>query len=247
MSQVRIERKEGAHWLVLSKTPVNALDIEFCHEIADRLDELATDAEGGPVIMTGEGAAFSAGVDLKTVVHYGKHEQDQMLQALNRLFLTAYSLPRPLIGAINGHAIAGGLILALTCDVRLGGDGPGQFGVAEVRVGIPYPIAAIEIAKAELGEHARRLVLFGQPVNASGALAAGILDELCSPNELNARAADLARGASSLPSIGFGKIKRQLRAEVLRKAEAALAGDEPLLGDWFAPETLSASASVLNR
>jgi len=247
MRQIRVDKREDAHWLFLNKAPVNALDIDFCNEIADCLDELAAISDGGPVILTGEGAAFSAGVDLKTVVHYGRPEQDQMLQALNRLFLTAYRFPRPLIGAINGHAIAGGLILALTCDVRLGVDGPGQFGVAEVRVGIPYPVAAIEIAKAELGVRARKLVLFGQPVDARGALEAGILDELCRPDELLERAAALAISASSLPCSGFEKIKRQLRAAVLHKVEAALAGEEPLLGNWLAPETLSASASVLGR
>jgi enoyl-CoA hydratase len=247
MSQVCIEKREDVLWLVLDRPPVNALDIEFCNELAEQLDVLATDAEGGPVVMTGTGTSFSAGVDLKTVVQYGQAEQDEMLRALNRVFLAAYQFPRPLIGAINGHAIAGGLVLALTCDVRIGADNPSQFGLAEVRVGIPYPVAAIEIVKAELGENARSFVLFGQPADARSAHAAKVLDELCAPEELTSRANAIASAASALPSIGFGKIKRQLRAEVLTKSKSAVAGQEPLLGNWLAPETLSASASVLRN
>lgn len=247
MSQILIEKREDVLWIVLNRSPVNALDITFCNELADLLDGLARDAEGGPVVMTGTGASFSAGVDLKTVVRYGPDEQDEMLHALNRVFLAAYRFPRPLIGAINGHAIAGGFVLALTCDLRIGVDGPGQFGLAEVRVGIPYPVAAIEIVKAELGENARRFVLFGQPVDARSAHTSKVLDEICEPAALTSRANAIASAASALPSVGFGKIKRQLRAEVLAKAEKAAAGHEPLLGNWLAPETLSASASVLRR
>jgi enoyl-CoA hydratase len=245
MSQLRIETREGVLWLVLDRPPVNALDTGFCIELAEQLDALATDADGGPVVITGIGASFSAGVDLKSVVRYGQAEQDEMLRALNRVFLAAYNFPRPLIGAINGHAIAGGLVLALTCDVRIGVIGPGRFGLAEVRVGIPYPVAAIEIVKAELGANARTFVLFGRPVDAKTAHEAKVLDELCAPEELVSRANAIASAASALPSVGFGKIKRQLRAEVLAKADRAVAGQEPLLGNWLAPETLLASAAVL--
>ncbi|MFN3953322.1 MAG: enoyl-CoA hydratase/isomerase family protein [Pararhodobacter sp.] len=234
-------------WLVLDRPPVNALDIAFCNELAEQLDTLSADTNGGPVVITGAGASFSAGVDLKTVVGGGQAEQDEMLHELNRVFLSAYRFPRPLIGAINGHAIAGGLVLALTCDVRIGVDDTAKFGLAEVRVGIPYPVAAIEIVKAELGKNARRFVLLGQPVDARSAHAAGVLDELCAPGELTSRANALASAASALPSIGFGKIKRQLREEVLAKSARAVAGEEPLLGNWMAPETLSASKSALYR
>lgn len=242
MSQVIIERREGVIWLVLDRAPVNALDTAFCHELADNLDALAADSDGGPVVLTGAGTTFCAGVDLKTVVRYGPSEQDDMLRALNRVFLAAYGFPRPLIGAINGHAIAGGLILALTCDMRLGVGG--MFGLAEVRVGIPYPVAAIEIAKAELGPHARSFVLFGQPVSAERACAMSVLDRLCAPGALLEQASIAARSAAALPVTGFAKIKRQLRADVLGRAERAIESD-PLLGNWLSPETLSASAAVL--
>jgi enoyl-CoA hydratase len=244
MSQVRIETRDGVIWLVLDRAPVNALDSGFCNELSDKLDALAAEPEGGPVVLTGSGTTFCAGVDLKSVVRYDRSEQDDMLRALNRLFRAAYGFPRPLIGAINGHAIAGGLILALTCDMRLGAGG--LFGLAEVRVGIPYPVAAIEIAKAELGAHARSFVLFGQPVSAEQACAMGVLETLCAPGDLIQKASTAARSAATLPAIGFARIKRQLRADVLGKADLAF-NDDPLLGNWLSPETLSASASVLRR
>lgn len=243
-----VDVHEGVAILRLRKPPVNALDIPFCDAISDPLAALASDAGVRAVVLTGSGNTFSAGVDLKVVTRYGRKDQDAMLAALNRLFLTAYSLPIPLIGAINGHAIAGGLVLALACDHRIGPASEGQFGLTEVRAGVPYPVAALEVVRGELGPAAARcLVLRGRNGGPQDALDWGALDELQPLGQVLDRALSVAAEQARLPRIGFARVKLQLRREAIARSQAALAGSEPLSGSWLSEETLSAAAGILAR
>ena len=97
------------------------------------------------------------------------------------------------VGAINGHAMASGLVLALACDWRIGADWAFLVGLTEVLVGIPYPVAAIEVARQELGPRvARELILFGGNIPARSALERGVLDELVPSEQVTERAMSAA-------------------------------------------------------
>ena len=232
--------------VTLQRPPANAMSIELTEQIADIFDGVANDPGIRAVIFTGQGKSFCAGLDLKIVPLLGDAEQKRLLNALNRAFCSVYSCPVPVIGAINGHAIAGGLVLALACDWRIGADWPFLAGLTEVLVGIPYPAAAIQIARQELSPRvARDLILFGQNITARSALEWGVLDQLVPTEELMERAMAKALQVSKLPQIGFGKVKRQLRSDNLSMIGAAIAGNEPLLNGWLSKETIEAAASVL--
>jgi enoyl-CoA hydratase len=111
------------------------------------------------VVITGAGEFFSGGVDLKVAPRLPTDEQHQMVVGINELFAAWYGFWRPVVAAVNGHAVAGGLILALCGDYRVGADGA-RYGLTETRVGIPYPAAAIGVVRAELARGvARRLDL----------------------------------------------------------------------------------------
>ena len=224
------------------------MDIAFCNEIADRLDEFSASGDTRAVVLTGNGKCFSAGVNLKTVIAYDADDQTAMLRALNWLFLAAYSLFVPLIGAINGHAIAGGLILALTCDYRIGPVGDGQFGLTEVRAGVPYPVAAVEVVRNELQPSViRNLVLRGKNGDAAHALQWGIFDELQPHDRLLDRAIAVADEYAQLPPVGFRSIKHQFRHAAILRSRQALEGKEPLAGNWLTHETSKAASSLLER
>jgi enoyl-CoA hydratase len=168
--------------------------------------------------------------------------------ALNRAFYGVYSCPVPMVGAINGHAIAGGLVLALCCDWRIAVQTPFLAGLTEVRVGVPYPVAAMEVARQELRpDVARRLVLFGQNITATAAVDAGVFDEMADPAALLERALAKAGEFAALPQSAFASSKRQLRSRACAAIEAAIAGAEPLLKGWLSPETIQAAATVLAR
>lgn len=234
--------------VTLQRPPANAMSIELTEQIALVFEGVANDSSVRSVILTGQGKSFCSGLDLKIVPSFSEADQKRLLNALNRAFRSVYCCPVPVIGAINGHAIAGGLVLGLACDWRIGADWPFLVGLTEVMVGIPYPVAAIEIARQELGPRvARDLILFGENIAARSALECGVLDALVPTEQLIEHAMAKALHASKLPQIGFAKVKRQLRSGTLAAIEAAIAGNEPLLNGWLSEETIEAAASVLKK
>lgn len=242
-------RVESIEIVTLARPPANALDIEMIEDIADAFEHLAADDSVRAAILTGDGKAFCAGLDLKIVPGYGATEQRRLLDAINRMVVAVYDCPIPVIGAINGHAIAGGFVLAMCCDWKIVSDATLQAGLTEVRVGIPYPAAAMEVIRGELNPQvARELTLFGKNMNRSDALAVGIFDESVAADRLLDRAIEKAREASELPRHAFATIKRQLRRCALETCRAAVSGEgEPLRNGWFQSEALAGSQSVLKR
>jgi enoyl-CoA hydratase len=249
MGNLAIKRVESIEIVTLARPPANALDIGMTEEIADAFERLATDDSARAAVLTGQGKAFCAGLDLKAVPSYGATDQLRLLDAINRMALAVYDCPIPVIGAINGHAIAGGFVLAMCCDWKIVSQDPLQTGLTEVRIGIPYPAAAIEVVRSELNpQTARELVLFGKNMGGAEALAAGIFDESVAAERLLDRAMEKAREAADLPRHAFATIKRQLRRRALETCRAAVAGaGEPLRNGWIQGEAFARSQDVLNR
>jgi len=232
--------------VTLRRPPANALNIELTEEIASVFQVLGQDEDVKSVVLTGHGKSFCAGVDLKILPTFDQGDQRRMVNALNHAFYSVYACPVPVVGAINGHAIAGGLVLALCCDWRIASKTPFLAGLTEVRVGVPYPVAAMEVARHELRpEIARRLVLFGENVASAAAVDAGVFDEAVDAGALLQRALAKAEEFAALPQAAFAQTKRQLRSRAVEAMEAAMAGEEPLLDNWLSRETIAAAASML--
>ena len=242
-----IEQHGDVALLRIDRPPANALDLELLEEGARAHDELAA-ASPGAVVITGRDGFFSAGVDLKLAPTLDEEAQRRMVAGINRLFAGWYAFPRPVICAVNGHAIAGGLILALCGDQRVGAR-EGKLGLTEVVAGIPYPRAAIAIVRAELSAaSARRLVLGGELVEPEDALRLGLVDELQDVQDVVPRALELAASRARLPREAHAHIKLQLRADTIALARAAVAGGEDALSaGWLGEETARASAGILDR
>jgi enoyl-CoA hydratase len=183
MTLVRTEERGEVALVTIDRPPANAMDLELLEAGRLVLQELE-DSDPGAVVLTGREGFFSAGVDLKVAPALDAAGQRAMVEGINSLFAGWYSFPRPVVAAVNGHAIAGGLILALCADHRVGG-GDAKLGLTELRAGIGYPLAAIAIVKAELtGPAARELVLRAELVGPDEALALGALDEVVPPDEV---------------------------------------------------------------
>lgn len=189
---------------------VQAMDLEFCAALAGCLDRCAAES-GGPVVLTGTGRVFSAGVDLKRLIAEPPAYVDEFFPALRRLFFTAWEFPHPLIMAVNGAAIAGGCVLANAGDWRVLAAGS-PIGMPENRVGLPLPAEGIEIIRervpaAMLG----RVLGEGCSWRDDAAVAAGLADriepaEAVLPAALE-RAGELARVRPEVFRTG----KQQLR------------------------------------
>jgi enoyl-CoA hydratase len=243
---IATEVEEGVAVVSLQRPPANAIDIALLEQLARTLKELEQRADVAAMVLTGAGKAFSAGLDLKLVPTYSRAQQNELLRVLNHALYQLYALPIPAVAAVNGHAIAGRLVLALACDMRVGVSEGALFGLTEVRAGVPFPVAAMAVVKAELSPAtARELVLGGKNHDPARALALGIVDELQPVNQVLVGSKAVARELAEAPKQSYGRIKRQLRHEALAEIERAQGASDPLHGNWIGDETASAAARVL--
>jgi enoyl-CoA hydratase len=186
-------------------------------------------------------------VDLKLAPQLDADGQRAMVTGINRLFGGWYGFPRPLVCAVNGHAIAGGLILALCGDHRVGAV-HGKLGVTELRAGIPYPAVAMLVVKAELTPQvARRLVLGADLVDPGAGLELGLVDELQPDERLLDRSLEVASELAALPRATYAQVKRQLRGDALERIDRILGGEaDPVAAAWVSDEAADASAAILD-
>ena len=221
------EHGSGVAVLSVDRPPANAMDLTLLDEIVAAVAPLAAKPPHA-LVLTGRPGFFSAGVDLKLTPTYGPDERRRMVAAINAMALAVYELPCPVVGAITGHAVAGGLVLALCTDVRVASTA-GRYGLTEVEVGIGYPQAAIGVVRAELAPHAaRRLSLGADLVSAADCARLGVFDELAEPDDVEPRAIEWATSLGAFPREVYALTKRELRAETAASLRAAAATD-PLL------------------
>ena len=209
---------DGIAVLTLARPPVNALDAELCTAVADGLRGPRVDGVRA-VVLTGAGRAFSAGVDLRSVVDGGAEYPRRLLPALTDMFRTAFTLPVPLVAAVNGHAIAGGCVLAACADVVL--MSAGRIGLPEVRVGVPFPRSAVEVMRHAVGDRgAGRLILGGETMPADDAVAVGLVERVVAADDLQAAAlAAAAELADRMPADTFAHTKAQLRRDAVARMD----------------------------
>jgi len=245
---IRVESTDGIALVRFERPPANAIELESATLLEATLARLEAE-DTHAIVLTGQGEFFSAGLDLKVVPTYGPDQQRAMVMAINRLVGRLYGLGLPTVAAVNGHAIAGGLVVVLACDVRIGRRGAYRLGLTETRAAVPYPAAAMTVVTTELSPAVtRRAVLLARNGTPEDAAADGILDELENGDAVLSRALDVARELAALPRSAYASIKRQLRAPALdRIAEVLATGTDPLLEAWLGPDTASAAAGVLRR
>jgi enoyl-CoA hydratase len=236
----------GIDTLQISHGKANALDLELCLGLTRALVE--GEAREDPLILTGAGSIFSAGVDLFRVVEGGRDYIAQFLPAMSDLFLRLFMFPRPVVAAINGHAIAGGCILAAACDYRVMADGNGRIGLPELHVGVPFPASAIELLRSVCDPAAlQELLLVGRTYEANDARGMGLVNEVVPSETMLDRAAAVARDLGSRPAQSYRITKRFLRGPAAERIRSAEGDRTELIEAWSAPATLEAIRGYLTR
>ncbi len=218
---IGIDITDGVATFRFDRPPVNAIDNPLLVEAETALARLESDDDVRAPVLTG-------------VHHPAANGSRSRCRAA---------------AAANGNRIAGGLGLALVCDIRVGTTAPGRLGLTEGRAGIPFPAVAMAVVRAELPPAAaRRLTLLARNYEPSAALADGVLDELQPPDAVLARARAVARDLGGIPRLAYARIKQQLRADTLAfNARIVASGTDPLVDGWLTPETSAASAALLAR
>jgi enoyl-CoA hydratase len=230
----------------LSRPPANALVLEMVRDLGAALeDALAGDASA--LVLAGLPGCFSAGVDLKVVPTYGPAEQAGMVDAINGVVTAAYGCRRPLVAAVGGHAIGGGLCLALCCDYRVAAAGDARLGLTEARAGVPFPAAAMTLVRSELSpSDARYLSLCARNLGVVEARARGIVDEVVPAETVETRAIEVARGLAEMPADAYARTKRSLRAVALAVMDdVAGGGPDPARDSWLSEDTSAAASRLL--
>ena len=218
--------------------PVNALDLDLLEVIIGSMRSVE-----GPVVITGAGRCFSAGVDLRAIVDGGAAYAERFVTALSEAFLAVFDHPAPVIAAINGHAIAGGCVFAMCADVRLMSGG--TIGLTELAVGVPFPVAALEICRFTMGTSATRAALQAKMIDADTALARGWIDAIVPNDDLIAHAIATARELGDYSPAVYAATKRQLHQPTRSAIDAGVAIDEKVRARWMTEETRSRVAAFL--
>jgi enoyl-CoA hydratase len=156
------------------------------------------------------------------------------------MFATVFSHPKPVVAAINGHAIAGGCVLACAADRRLMGRAAGRIGVTELLVGVPFPAVAMEIMRCVTAPQYFEEAIFGGEVfTPQDALGRGLVNEVVGPEQLLGHAVDTAKALASLPPAVFALTKRQTRDPAFERLDrVGPTVDAAVEEIWTAPETL---------
>jgi enoyl-CoA hydratase len=231
--------------LRLAHGKVNALDVELLDALTAALAELEH-AASRALVVTSEGRAFSAGVDLFRVLEGGPAYADELIPALGRAFLGLFRFPKPVVAAVNGAAIAGGCVLAAACDRRIVATGA-PIGASELRVGVPFPASALEILRHGCGDRAEAVILSGGIFRDGEAMAHRLADEIVDPDEVLARAMAVADDLATLPGDGYRLAKEQLRRPAIERIMAGAAGDAHVQAAWGSAETVAAVRDSIER
>lgn len=244
-----IERddRDGIRILRLAHGKVSALDIELGEAFVSEMADAAT-ASIKAVILTGSGSSFSAGVDLFRVVKDGPDYGRRFLPVLDALLRSALTLPKPMVAAINGHAIAGGCILAACCDHRIMVEGNGRIGVPELAVGVPFPALPLQIMSARVADGPLRdLVFTARTVQVDEAKAMGLVDEKCPSGMLIDRAMETAERLATIPAGAFALTKASFVTPILQRTDQLAGLNARVVDAWLQPHTYDTIRAYLER
>jgi enoyl-CoA hydratase len=201
-------RPDGVALVRLNRPPLNPLSSALLAELREVADALGADASVKAVVVTGSEKAFAAGADVSEFTADGAAAT---VSAAIRATLDALAaIPRPVIAAINGFALGGGLELALACDLRIAGDNA-RLGFPEIQLGIfPGGGGTQRVTRLVGPATAKDLIWSGRHVRADDALTLGLVDRVVPTAELVERALEWAGSFAAGPVVAMGLAKRAI-------------------------------------
>jgi enoyl-CoA hydratase len=244
---LNVEDREGIAVVRFDRPPANAMNSDFFAALAQTLDRLG-DGPSRAVVITGTGRFFSAGLDLFEVFSYPADGFTEFTRRFDRGFRAAFTFAKPLVAAVNGHAIAGGTVLAACADRRLMADGAARAGLTELQVGVTFPVTAYEITGYGCaGRHLADVLLRAQTYPPAAALERNLVDEVVPEAELLERSIAVARELAAIAPAAFAQTKRALRAEAIARIEAVTPGADPIWDRWRSPEVRASVEAYRQR
>jgi enoyl-CoA hydratase len=245
LSLVRVERKGDVAVLGLDRPRANAFSPEL---VSDLSRAFSASADAGAVVLTSstEGM-FSAGWDLKFLVTQNRTSFEKFVEAYCDLVRQIFVFERPVVAALPGYAIAGGLIVAAAADERIAAEGKGEFGLSEVLLGVPVPACLLEPFRHAIGPRGmERLAATGENVSVERALALGLVDRAVPADALAAEAEARARVLAGRSAKAHSAIKLRSRAAAIARFDQARRGDV-FVDFWYSLEAQDRIAQLVER
>ncbi|MGQ0793427.1 MAG: enoyl-CoA hydratase/isomerase family protein [Deltaproteobacteria bacterium] len=238
MSAITVENESAASLVTLRRPKVNALNEALVDELIWVLRGLEADSAVKAVILTGEGGFFSFGLDIPEFMGYSKEAFAGFIIKFTGLLKLIFQFPKPVVAALNGHAIAGGCMIALAADYRIMASEKAKISLNEITLGSTVFASGVEMVKHAVGARcAERVLLSGAMYSAEDAQALGLIDEAVSKDNLPSGAMRAAEGLSG-GGRAFASAKKLLRASAVSEWEGR-EGDSiaQFVDIWYSEDT----------
>lgn len=217
------EIRDGVALLGMDDGKANALSHEMIDAILTALDR--AEAEAKAVLLVGRPGKFCAGFDLGTMLS-GVDAARDLVRRGAEMYLKIYELSLPMVMACTGHAVAGGAVMLMAGDTRIGVEGPFRIGLNEITIGMPLPVFVQELAKDRFDpRHRVRATLHGTLYSPADAIEVGYLDEVVAPDSLLDHAFGRTAALTELPTEPYATTKRRMRAALVDHVRATLDED----------------------
>jgi enoyl-CoA hydratase/carnithine racemase len=233
------DRRDGIARIRLNRGKVNAVNEPLVEEMSATVLEIAADSSARGVLLTGSGSFFSFGFDIPELLAYSRDDFVRFLTKFAEFYANLFLLPKPVVAALNGHAIAGGCMIALACDRRIMARGKAKISLNEITFGASIFAGSMEMLQYRVGPAmAEEIVFSGDMYEGEEALRRGLADRLEEPASLMEAAEEEVRLLAKRGGPAFAGVKTLARGPVgerMRSREKA--SIEEFAGIWYSKET----------
>ncbi|ADC66047.1 Enoyl-CoA hydratase/isomerase [Ferroglobus placidus DSM 10642] len=232
---VEVEVVDGVAILKMNSGKKNPINPELVEDLKRAVESVKSEASG--IVLTSKDERFfSIGLDVPKLIDYDKQLFKEFIRSFNLLCLEIYTMPKPTVAAVNGHAIAGGCILALCCDYRFMVKEKALIGLNEIKLGLSVPYLPQRILQMIDERVARDVVYGGDFYSAEKALELGIIDGVFSKEELVEKSIEKVKSLNH-PAEAFSAVKKNRTLKVKEECLALLEKDvETFTSLWFSEE-----------
>ncbi len=246
---ISVEHRERVAIVKLNRGVTNAINLQLVGELVEALQEAKQDPDVSSLVLTGSEKFFSIGFDIPHLYGLAREDFRVYYRAFNRLCLDLYTLPKPTVAAITGHAIAGGCILALCCDQRFIAEGRKLMGLNEIKLGVPVPYPGDRILRDLVGaRNAREIVEAGDFYPSEELLRMGVVDRVMQLEQVLPESIEKAASLGALPQEPFAVIKGNRVEAVAAQVLAQLEEKESVfLEQWYSGQTRELLKAAMER
>ena len=246
---VEVQRDGRMAVVRMARPPANAINSEMCQALLATIDELEADEEIDGAILAGRLGMFSAGLDVIELYKLDAAAMAAFWSEFTEVFLRLFGSSLSWVAAIEGHAPAGGCVLALACDHRVMADGRYKIGLNEVAIGLAVPRWLTRVHASVVGRRrSERMLQLGKMSSSAEALAAGLVDEVVVAESVIDRCREELSIRLSVPQMARHATKMAMRGDLLVDIHEESGQDgQALLQSWYGEECRQSMGRLIEK